>query len=72
MNLKGYKGLQILGFHTRSDGASSPTTWWAIYALTPDATYGTAQGAVWSDFWVRFLAILFQIFIPDAPNFANA
>jgi hypothetical protein len=27
---------------------------------------------VWSHFWVSFLAILFQSFILDAPDFANA
>jgi hypothetical protein len=57
---------------TQRDGTSSPTTCWANYALAPDVTYGTAQGAVWSDFWISFLVILFQSFIPDAPDFANA
>jgi hypothetical protein len=57
---------------TRSDGTSSPTTCWANYALAPNVTYGTAQRVVWSNFWVSFLIILFQSFIPDAPNFANA
>jgi hypothetical protein len=57
---------------TRSDGTTSPATCWADYALAPDATYGTAQGAAWSDFWVSFLVIIFQCFIPDAPDFANA
>jgi hypothetical protein len=31
---------------TRSDDTSSPATCWIDYALGPDATYGTAQGAV--------------------------
>jgi hypothetical protein len=57
---------------TRTDGTSSPTTCWADYALTPDASYGISQGAVCSDFWASFLVILFQSFIPDTPDFANA
>jgi hypothetical protein len=57
---------------TRSDGTCSPATSWADYALSPDATYKTAQGAVWSDFWVSFLVIIFQSFILDAPDFCNA
>jgi hypothetical protein len=56
---------------TRSNGTISPATYWDDYALAPDATYGTANGAVWSDFWVSFLVILFQSFIPDAPDFAT-
>jgi hypothetical protein len=51
---------------TRRDGTHSPAPWWASYALSPDATYGTAQGVVWSDLWVSFLVILFQSFILDA------
>jgi hypothetical protein len=35
---------------TRSDGTSSAATCWADYGLSPDVTYGIAQGAVWSDF----------------------
>jgi hypothetical protein len=31
---------------------------WADYALAPDVTYGTAQGAVWNDFWVSFFKVL--------------
>jgi hypothetical protein len=31
---------------TRSDGTISPATCWDIYALAPDATYGSAQGVV--------------------------
>jgi hypothetical protein len=57
---------------TWSDGTSSLATWWADYALAPDAMYENTQGAVWSDFWVSFLVILFQSFIPDTPDFANA
>jgi hypothetical protein len=49
---------------TRSNGTTSPATCWDNYALAPDVTYGTAKGAVWSDFWVSFLVILFQSFIP--------
>jgi hypothetical protein len=64
--------LHYLGEVTRSDGTSSPTTCWADYALVPDVTYGTAQGAMWSDIWVSLLVILFQSFIPNAPDFANA
>jgi hypothetical protein len=55
---------------TRSDGTISPTTCWDDYALAPDATYGSAKGAVWSDLWVSFSVILFQSFIHDAPDFA--
>jgi hypothetical protein len=64
--------LHYPGEVTQSDGTSSPTTCWADYALAPDATYETAQGAVWSDFCISFLVILFQNFILDTPNFANA
>jgi hypothetical protein len=55
---------------TRSDGANSPATCWDDYALASDVMYGTANGAVWSDFWVSFSVILFQSFIHDAPDFA--
>jgi hypothetical protein len=51
---------------TQSDDTRSPATCWADYGLSPDATYGTTQGAVWSDFWVSFLVTLFQSFIHDA------
>jgi hypothetical protein len=47
---------------TRSDGTISPTTCWDNYALAPDVTYGTSNGAVWSDLWVSFLVILFSKF----------
>jgi hypothetical protein len=57
---------------TWSDDTISPATCWDDYALAPDVTYGTAKGAVWSDFWVSFSVILFQSFIPDAPDFATA
>jgi hypothetical protein len=57
---------------TQSDGTTSPAICWANYAIAPDVTYGTTQGALWSDFWVSFLVILFQSFIPDTPDFANA
>jgi hypothetical protein len=57
---------------TRSDGTISPAICWDDYALAPDATYGTAKGAVWSDFWVSFSVSLFQSFIPDAPDFVIA
>jgi hypothetical protein len=50
--------MHYLGEITWSDGTSSPTTCWADYALAPDVMYGTAQGAVWSDFWVSFFKIL--------------
>jgi hypothetical protein len=56
---------------SRSDGTNSPTTCWADYTLAPDAAYGNFQGAVWSDFWVSFLVILFQCFISHTPDFAN-
>jgi hypothetical protein len=45
---------------------------WDDYTLGPDATYGTAKGAGWSDFWVSFSIILFQSFIPNTPDFAIA
>jgi hypothetical protein len=64
--------LHYPGEVTRSDGTSSPATCWADYALAPDATYGTAQGIVWSDFWVSFFVILFQSFIPNTLVFTNA
>jgi hypothetical protein len=57
---------------TWSDGTISPATCWDDYALAPDVTYGTTKGAVWSDFWVSFSVILFQSFIPDAPDFTIA
>jgi hypothetical protein len=57
---------------TQSDCTSSPITCWADYALAPDATYGTAQWAAWSDIWVSFLIIFFKSFIPDAPDFGYA
>jgi hypothetical protein len=57
---------------TQSDGTTSPTTCWADYALAHDAMYGTAQGAVWSNFWVSFFIILFQNFISEAPDFDSA
>jgi hypothetical protein len=57
---------------TWSDGTISPATCWDNYALAPDATYGSAKGVVWSDFWVSFLVILFQSFIPNASDFAVA
>jgi hypothetical protein len=57
---------------TRSDGTTSPATCWDDYALAPDVMYVTAKGVVWSDFWVSFSIILFQSFIPDAPDFATA
>jgi hypothetical protein len=44
---------------TQSDGTTSPATCWDNNILPPDATYGTAKEAVWSDFWVSFLVILF-------------
>jgi hypothetical protein len=44
---------------TQSDGTISPSTCWDDYALTPDAMYGSAQGAVWTNFWVSFSVILF-------------
>jgi hypothetical protein len=46
---------------TRSDGTISSTTCWDDYALAPDATYGSAKGAVWSDFWVRFQSFFFKV-----------
>jgi hypothetical protein len=57
---------------TQSDGTLSPTTCWNDYALALDVMYGSAKGAVWSNFWVSFLVILFQSFIPDVPDFATA
>jgi hypothetical protein len=57
---------------TWSDGTISPATCWDDYALALDVTYGSTKGAVWSDFWVSFLVILFQSFIPDAPDFPTA
>jgi hypothetical protein len=57
---------------TQSDGTISPTTCWDDYALAPNVTYGSTQGAVWSDFWVSFSVILSQSFIPDALDFATA
>jgi hypothetical protein len=35
---------------TQSDGNNSPATCWADYALAPDVTYETAQGAMPSNF----------------------
>jgi hypothetical protein len=64
--------LHYRGEVTRRDGTSSLATCWADYTLAFDVMYGTAQGAVWSDFWVIFFVIVFQSFFPDAPDFANA
>jgi hypothetical protein len=58
--------LHYPGEVTWSDDTRSPATCWANYSLSSDATYGTAQGVVWSNFWVSFLVIPFQCFIPDA------
>jgi hypothetical protein len=61
---------------TLGDGTTSPATCWDDYVLAPDAAYDvayvTVKGAVWSNFWVSFLVILFQSFIPNAPDFATA
>jgi hypothetical protein len=57
---------------TQSDGTISPATCWDDYALAPDVVYGSAKGAVWSDFWVSFPVILFQSCIPDAHDFVTA
>jgi hypothetical protein len=54
---------------TRSDGTISPATCWDNYALAPDVTYGTTEGVVWSNFWLSFLVIIFQSFIPDTPDY---
>jgi hypothetical protein len=43
----------------QSDGTTSPATCWDDYTLAPDVTYGTAKGAVWSDFWVSVSVNLF-------------
>jgi hypothetical protein len=56
---------------TQSDGTTSPITCWDNHALAPNATYVTVKGVVWSDFWVSFLVILFQSFIPEAADFAT-
>jgi hypothetical protein len=57
---------------TRSDGTISPATCWDDYTLAPDAMYETAKGVVGSNFCIIFSVILFQSFIPDAPEFATA
>jgi hypothetical protein len=54
---------------TRSDGTISPATCWDDYTLAPNAIFGTAKETVWSDFCISFSVILFQSFIPDAPDF---
>jgi hypothetical protein len=50
---------------TPGDGTTSPATCWDGYVLAPDTTYDvayvTVKGAVWSDFWVRFLVIFFKV-----------
>jgi hypothetical protein len=38
--------LHYPGEVTRTDGTRSPATCWANYTLSPDMTYGTAQGIV--------------------------
>jgi hypothetical protein len=35
---------------TQRDDTHSLATYWVNYGLSPDVTYGTAQGAAWSDF----------------------
>jgi hypothetical protein len=50
----------------QSGDASSSATCWANYTLSPDPTYGNAQGAVWSNIWVSVLVTIFQSIIPDA------
>jgi hypothetical protein len=57
---------------TRSDGTISLATYWDDYSLAPDVMYRSAKGAMWNDFWVSFSIILFQSFIPDAPDFATS
>jgi hypothetical protein len=57
--------LHYPGEVPQSTGASSAATYWVDYDLSLDATYETAQGAVWNDFWLSFLVTLFQSFIPD-------
>jgi hypothetical protein len=53
--------LHYPGEVTGSDGTSSPAICWADYALAPDMTYGTAQGAVWRDFSISFWSSLFKV-----------
>jgi hypothetical protein len=45
------------GIVTDPKGVVVPCTSWSHFALAPHATYGTAQGAVKHDFWVR---VMFQ------------
>jgi hypothetical protein len=46
---------------TRIDGTISLITYWDDYAFAPDVMYGSAEGAMWSDFWVSFLVIFFKV-----------
>jgi hypothetical protein len=43
------------GIVTNSKGVVVTCTSWSHFALPPYATYGTAQGAIKHDFWVRVL-----------------
>jgi hypothetical protein len=45
------------GIVTDPKGVVVPCTSWSHFALAPHATYGTAQGAIKHDFWVR---VMFQ------------
>jgi hypothetical protein len=45
------------GIVTDPKGVVVPCTSWSHSALAPHATYGTTQGAVKHDFWVR---VMFQ------------
>jgi hypothetical protein len=56
--------LHYPGEITRSDGTTSPVSCWDDYALTPDVTYVTAKGAMWSDFWISFFDHPFSKFYP--------
>jgi hypothetical protein len=53
--------LHYPGEVTRSDDTHSPETSWDDYALSPNTTYETAKGAVWSDFEVSFLSSFFKV-----------
>jgi hypothetical protein len=43
------------GIVTDSKGMVVPCTSWSHFALAPHATYGTTQGTIKDNFWVRIL-----------------
>jgi hypothetical protein len=49
-----------------SGDGQTPTKCWADYALAVDGANGTAQMAVWNDFWISFFITLYESVILHA------